>query len=149
MDVFAKTTFTFPLEVEVTKDMTRNNQNHGDKGRAIKYDPQRGAYYTRYEWAKEESLIDIAVQAVASIADKPLSDIDIFARINPDALEALFEPTSDGSRSDEGGVWFLLAEHRIIVQSDGLIEIYPPPHDEDTAPGREKAVRPLQGDIRV
>lgn len=139
----------FPVEVEVTKDMTENDQTHGEKGRALEYDPQRDAYYMRYEWAREESLTDITVQAVASIADKPLSEIDIFARINPDALEALFEPTSDESRSDEGGVWFSLAEHRIIVQSDGLIEIYPPPDDEDTTPGREKAVRPLQGDIRV
>lgn len=130
------------------KDMAGRNHDHGNDGRTIKYDPQSDAYYRQYDWADEKSLTVVTVKTVAAVTDRNATDIEMFERINPDALEALFEPATDEVRSDTGGVWFTLAEHTVIVHSNGLIEIHPPPADGEHT-DREKVQSGLRGDIRT
>lgn len=92
------------------------------------FDPDIGAYRTRYDETIGASPEFTVLSAVAAVAGVPVTALDdvLYDHVDPDVLAALFDATGESGRTTPAGVWFAFAEHRVFVRSDGLIAIYPP-----------------------
>lgn len=95
------------------------------------YDPGRGAYVTDYDWTGDSSVTHEVIKALGAVVGTSPAEFDetLFDVIDTDALEVLFRPTNSDRRSTAGGVWFTFADHHILIDSSGRIEIYPPGRD--------------------
>lgn len=75
-------------------------------------------YETRYDPARDDSLVWAVVDAVATTADcDPLEVEPLYERVNPEALEALFEPR--GSAPDRSGTVSFSLHGRVVTVVDG------------------------------
>lgn len=84
-------------------------------------------YVTRYDSGGPSKLTTTLVHALAEFADTDVTEMEetLYDRVDPDALDQLFAPRSDGTPRSEGHVTFTLAGHLVMVTSDGRIEITP------------------------
>jgi hypothetical protein len=93
----------------------------------LSYDATAGEYSLAVDWAGSESISTTLVLAVESLAEgddiEPLVD-----RIDPDALDSLFEDHSDSAR-DEGQVTFPFGNYSVTLDASGDVRISPPPED--------------------
>lgn len=96
----------------------------------VRYDSSTESYWMKYDWEGEETLTVTVLTAVARIEGKEGDSWEfeppLLASINPDALNALFEPYMGKSPSAYSGVWFDVDGYTITVSSNGTIEISPP-----------------------
>lgn len=100
------------------------------------YDPDTGAYHVRYEPAGPASLEFAVIKAVGELAgvrETALGDV-LYDCVDPDALDALFAPSEDGSPTPSAGVWFRFAGHWVVARTDGDIAIYPPGVEPTSVP---------------
>lgn len=71
-----------------------------------------------------ERLSERIVEAVATARHTdPIHLESLHERIDPDALEALFQRTADGSPATAGSVQFDYAEKAVSVYSDGTVYV--------------------------
>ena len=64
--------------------------------------------------------------AVAAVAETdPLDLPPLRETIDPDALDDLFRRTPGGRTRESGYVEFSLADHRVVVDASGGVEVYP------------------------
>ncbi|RBI60947.1 hypothetical protein DMJ13_14495 [halophilic archaeon] len=65
------------------------------------------------------------IEAVAEFEGTRPTDVRpvLYELVDPDALDALFGPTSCGTPQAEGHVAFDYGEHEVTVYSDGRVEI--------------------------
>lgn len=98
--------------------MTNIDSNHGrERSDGVK---------CRRQWTAETPLSVAVVEAVAEATGRDPTEIEpLNEYIDPDALNDLFEPRSDGDRS-EATVSFPLEDHLVIVRGDGTIVVRSP-----------------------
>jgi hypothetical protein len=96
----------------------------------LEYLPDREVYRTRYTDCTDAPSA-VVVKAVAAVDDRGVGELDpLFDVVDPEALDALFEPTRRGGQRDAGTVAFPYHGYEIRVRADGTIEI-------DRTPGNE------------
>jgi hypothetical protein len=97
-------------------------------GRTVYYDEQRGTYHVWWEKDDHESLSTNVVLAVSAVRDvDPRTLEPLSARVDPDALDAIFADRDNGiARADEGAVSFSFAGCDVTVRADGEIVLEPP-----------------------
>ncbi len=101
--------------------------NPGSVSRStLGYHEPTGTYHVTYARATAPPST-IVVEAVATIADRDVKDMDPLLRvIDPDALNALAQSTDPEERIREGEISFTYHDHEIAVRTYGIIEIQPP-----------------------
>lgn len=73
--------------------------------------------------AQQSSISNAVVSAVADLTDTdPTSLEPLFATIDPDALEALFEPTAGGLERSPKRVVFTYSGCDVVVSGDGTVQ---------------------------
>lgn len=71
---------------------------------------------------QQETVTGAVVTAVADLTDSEPEDLEpLFATIDPDALEALFEPTRDGVTRSPERVTFTYSGCEVVVSGDGTV----------------------------
>ncbi|RQG86161.1 hypothetical protein EA462_16960 [Natrarchaeobius halalkaliphilus] len=85
---------------------------------------QTGAQYSvQYDRLDDEPLSVAVADAVATVCNVDITDLDpLHYSINADALERLFEPRSDGLRSN-GSVAFEYNDCMVTVTASGDIQV--------------------------
>ena len=90
-------------------------------------EPWPGTYHAQHDWECSEPLSTTVMKAVAEAIDEDPTEMDpLYERFDPDALDGLFRPRSNGTPPSGGHVSFTFKEHRVFIQSDGHIAIHPP-----------------------
>lgn len=75
----------------------------------------------RHDWNGDESLAMAIVSRVADVSETAPEDVErLYDRIDPDSLEALFEPRNDDVTRDAGQLQFHLEDCAITVYGNGL-----------------------------
>lgn len=94
-----------------------------DRGDADARDGADGTYRTR--WSADEAPSSSVVEAVAAIEGVEPTSLDrLYDSVDPDALDALFEPSGDAPlRDGDGHVAFTFNGYRVTVAATGAIEI--------------------------
>jgi hypothetical protein len=70
------------------------------------------------------SLTERVVTAITDAADSSPDDLEpLYAIVDPDALDRLFAPTTQGDTRSDGQVTFSYAGYHVTVTSDGMIEL--------------------------
>lgn len=90
--------------------------------RNVEYEVENGTYRTSYDPSSESPSVRL-LEAVGAIRDEDPTDLDpLDAYVDPDALDAVFEPTrfSPGSH---GSLSFVYEGLLVVVHSDGEIEL--------------------------
>jgi hypothetical protein len=95
-------------------------------GVELEHDDATGCYRVRYD-ATDAPPSAVAVGAVAAIAGTDPLDLDpVWDSVDPDALDDLFRSTPGGRLRESGQIVFSLADHRVAVDADDEMEIWPP-----------------------
>ena len=82
-------------------------------------------YRRRFDAGRPRSMSLAVVEAIESVLDREtVGDRSLYDLVDPDALDALFGPRSDGLRRTRGSVRLPLADHEVRVHADGLVEVY-------------------------
>ncbi|RKD97266.1 HalOD1 output domain-containing protein [Halopiger aswanensis] len=87
----------------------------------------------RSEAADDQSLSFAVIAAVAEREGVDPTDIEppeyeaLYDAINPEALDSLFAPRTDGTARTAGRVEFTYCDYHVVVTSDGDVEV----HDDD------------------
>lgn len=90
----------------------------------VTYDPQASAYYASHDWTSQGSLSVTLVTALAEVADvDPTEMQQLGTHVDPDALDALFEPRTDGDARSAGRLELPIDEFDVTVYADGEIII--------------------------
>lgn len=99
-----------------------------DEDTAIEYDRENHCYRIRRDWWADQPLSTAVVEAVAIVTNTPVTDIDpLYDVVNPDALNHLYEPTSNGGRRDtDSHTVFTIHDCEVTAFADGRIELRPP-----------------------
>jgi hypothetical protein len=86
---------------------------------------QAETYRVQHEWSDSEPLYYTVARAVGAITDTHPTDVESVDEVlDPDALDQIFRPTSDGSLRGTGGyVTFVLDGCDVTVYWDGEIVI--------------------------
>jgi hypothetical protein len=93
----------------------------------------RDVYRVQHEWAGETSLTTTVAKAVSAIAGvRPIDLEPLHQVVNTDALERVFQPTTEGARPTENYVQFPVSGHEITVYGDGVVVIEVPEYDDDS-----------------
>lgn len=101
--------------------------NYRDSGRP-NVGTQTNTYRVQHDWTEPEPLYYTVARAVAAITDTHPTHVEsVDQAVDPDALDRLFQPTSDGSLRKNGGhIGFTLDECDVTVYWDGEIVIRAP-----------------------
>ncbi|WP_227355772.1 HalOD1 output domain-containing protein [Haladaptatus salinisoli] len=68
----------------------------------------------------------LVVEAVAVHDQRSPDDLEpIYQSINPDALDSLFTPLTDGTSRADGHVSFAYCGYHVTITSDGTIDLEP------------------------
>jgi len=96
----------------VASTQHRDNEANRDQ---IEFNPQT------------ESVSEVLITAVAAREDVPPTELPIVNDfIDPEALDALFEPRPDGTaRQTDCTIFFTYADYEVRVQADGIISLSP------------------------
>lgn len=97
-----------------------NDTSHGP----IRYDSTTDSYHLSYEWTGQEPISTAVTHAIATIEGVDPERIESLSEtINPDALDALFQPKLDGTSRSDGHISFTLHGYDVTVHSHGKIVI--------------------------
>ena len=71
----------------------------------------------------DATLVQTVLEAIESASGRPADETSVclYDSIDPDALEAIFEPTRNGSQRDRGQVSFSVGEFAVTVRADGRV----------------------------
>lgn len=91
----------------------------------LEYDPDADVYRIPDVHAAPGGISTAVVTAVAAIEDTPIEDLEPLSdRVDPEALDEVFEPLSEGRR--RGGVLrFSFEGCAVAVESEGTVRIDP------------------------
>ena len=90
---------------------------------SLKYDAATDTYRVEYSDGTDPPS-SVVVESIASITDRDRFDLDpLYQVVDPDALDALFEPRVDGCHRGEGEVTFAYHGYEVAVRSYGVIAI--------------------------
>ncbi|GAB3664149.1 HalOD1 output domain-containing protein [Halopiger thermotolerans] len=84
----------------------------------------------RSEAADDQSLSFAIISAVAEREGVDPTDIEppeyeaLYDAINPEALDSLFAPRTDGTARTAGRVEFSYCDYHVVVTSDGDVDVY-------------------------
>lgn len=90
----------------------------------VEYDPESDTYRAVHDFSADVPLSTTVILAVEQVADET-TDV-LYDAVDPDALDAIFEPRSAVSPYRRGYVEFVVSSHVVTVRSDGVVEIDPP-----------------------
>ncbi|WP_440007044.1 HalOD1 output domain-containing protein [Halomicrococcus sp. SG-WS-1] len=79
-----------------------------------------------HDWDSEDHVGTAIIAALAEALDVPPPELTptLYDTVDPSAIDALFAPCDDGTeRSTTGHVSFRYEERRVVVASDGTIEV--------------------------
>lgn len=94
----------------------------GSRGRPAESSPE--PIRTRFDWASTTPSMAVVETVAVARNEGPLSLPQLFARIDPDALDALV--TSAATPTDEGlRISFSYADHDVTVGADGGVAVTP------------------------
>lgn len=83
-----------------------------------------------YEWEAVDSVGSLVVDAVAEVSGKSPTDLEqLYARVDTDALDALFRPIADGPSRTGGKVEFPFDDYVVSVHADGRVVVEPTGED--------------------
>ncbi|MCW8173201.1 HalOD1 output domain-containing protein [Natrialba swarupiae] len=100
--------------------MTATTDDHG--GHRI--DPDAETALVSHDWDASESLSRTIVSTVAALSGRNPAEMErLYDRIDPDGLEALFEPTNAGTNRNAGTVSFRLEGYTVTVHGSGSIVV--------------------------
>ncbi|USZ69620.1 hypothetical protein NGM10_07790 [Halorussus salilacus] len=76
-----------------------------------------------HDATSDRSLVATVLDALEDASDRPADEMSVrlYDSVDPDALDALFEPTRRGARRDEGRVSFAVGEFAVTVHADGRV----------------------------
>ncbi len=87
-------------------------------------DPTAKTAHFQHDWDGDEPLSSTIVSTVATLSGTDPADLEVlYDTLDPDALDALFEPRPDNRRRDDGRVWFSLDGYGITVYGDGFVVV--------------------------
>lgn len=92
-------------------------------------DSSPGEVYLYHDWGRDDSVTATILEGVAAVTDRPLTDLDppLFEVVNPDALDTLCQPLTDGELRDGNGRLTLpIYDCTVTLHWDGTVAIDPP-----------------------
>lgn len=94
-------------------------------GGSRSYDPETETYRLHRDWASNDRISTIIVNAVAAIIDTSPTDISpLYTSVDPDALDKLFRSIStENRRGLESTLSFTLNDCEVTVYANGRIEL--------------------------
>lgn len=93
----------------------------------ITYTAETGTFHLSHDWDRPLSLSVVIALAIEELSNKEREDIaPLNTRIDPDALNEIFEPRSDENERTSGYLRFTYEQYTIFVYSDGNVILYPP-----------------------
>lgn len=82
-------------------------------------------YRRRFDADRPRAMSLAVVEAIESIAGEETIDArSLYDVVDPDALDALFAPRTNGLPRTRGSVTLPLVDHELRVHADGLVEVY-------------------------
>ncbi|WP_137287488.1 HalOD1 output domain-containing protein [Halorussus salinisoli] len=95
-------------------------------GVELERDETMGCYRVRYDRTDQPASM-VVVSAVAAVVERDPLDLEpLRSALDPDAMDDLFAQTPGGRVRNSGRIEISLADHRVVVDADGDVEIYPP-----------------------
>ncbi|NEU56863.1 HalOD1 output domain-containing protein [Halorussus sp. MSC15.2] len=81
-----------------------------------------------YQQREGETTTEAVVRAMSSVVGRRETELKpIYAAVDPDALDALFDGRWCGTSDDGGGyIVFDYEGHRVCVEKDGTVAVYEP-----------------------
>lgn len=77
-----------------------------------------------YEWDAVDSVSSLVVETVAEVSGKPPTELErLYARVDTDALDALFRPLAGGPSRTGGKVELPFDDYVVSVHADGRIVV--------------------------
>lgn len=103
-------------------DTSRTTLSEGDKtAHETRNSLETDTHQARYDWATSDSLSTTVVSTIATVAGKEPTELKpLFDQLDPDALDALFQPTDDALRVG-GQVAFIVDDYQVTVHANGKI----------------------------
>lgn len=87
----------------------------------VEYDPRTETYRTEYDWSRVSPSTAV-LELVASISDEDPVDLEpLYDYVDPDALDALFDPDRGGPASS---VTFEFDVDTVTVHGDGTVAVH-------------------------
>lgn len=84
-----------------------------------------GTFRVEYDWTDPDSISNAIIEAVATCAGVGVLDLDpLNDVVDPDSLNALFSPRSDGTPRHGISVQFTFNGYVVTVDSEGTIEAW-------------------------
>jgi hypothetical protein len=86
------------------------------------------SYTIQHDFTGPASITTTLTHALSDISGIDVTDAEhaLEEYVDPDALDRLFAPTSDGSRRANGQLMFNIDGYRTTIYGNGLISIVPP-----------------------
>ena len=92
----------------------------------VTYDPEAKAYYAQHEWTDDGSLSVTLITALAEVMDvDPTTIQPLSTRVDPGALDALFDTRSDTPTTGSSRLELTIEEYHVTIYDDGEIVIRP------------------------
>lgn len=103
-------------------------KGHSMTGKDSNSESECDTYCTQYNRQAGDSLSLTLLRAVVAVTNTPPTELDpLFDHIDPDALDALFHPTCDGTpRQGQGRLTIQVHNCDVTVYAGGCIKIQPP-----------------------
>lgn len=108
--------------------MHGNSQNTTTVPRPQSQPREPQPYFVQHEFGGASQLTTTLVHAISDVtgADVTQAEAGLANYVDPDALNRLFKPDSDGMPRPNGHVSFTIWDHQVTVYHNGQIAITPP-----------------------
>jgi hypothetical protein len=85
-------------------------------------------YFIQHEFGGSSQLTTTLVHALSDVTGADVTQVEsgLANYVDPDALNRLFKPDSDGTPRPNGHVSFTVWDHQVTVYHNGQIAIMPP-----------------------
>jgi hypothetical protein len=94
--------------------------------------PSGGEAVCRVQHTGPEPLSTTLAVAIGEHTDVDPTEFRLYSYVDPDALDALFEPYADPVGQERGWIEFRIPDHRVVIRSSGEVVIVA--DDADDAP---------------
>lgn len=111
-----------PLVSLYERDMSTKNTNAPEDSSITELDETT----YRIDHTGPGDLSTTLVLALAEVAGVDPDEFRLYTHVDPDALNALFEPSNDPPGEERGWVVFPVADHTVTIYSSGRIDISEP-----------------------
>lgn len=97
----------------------------------VEFHEKTGTYRTEFDFYSRPASVAVAEAVAAAAEADPLDIPPLHDTVDPDALDILFAPTTNGHVRPGGSTTFDFEGYRVTVRSHGTIEIEPLADVED------------------